>query len=96
MIGGVIAIVIAYWFYRSAATRGLPAFQWAFAGAIVYYIPNFIWSLAVAKPMMNELHAQNASASATLLGFSSVLIGAAVALLVHLLVLRRANVKQIH
>jgi hypothetical protein len=45
--------------------------------------------------MMNELHAQNASASATVLGFSSVLIGAVVALLVHLLVLRRANVKQI-
>jgi len=91
MIGGLIAILIAYWFYRSAASRGLPGFHWAFAGLISYYIPNFIWSLGVSKPWMNQLHAQNASVMGTLLGFSSVLVGAAVASVVYFLTLRRKS-----
>lgn len=91
MIGGVIAILIAYWYYRTAESRGLPNFQWAFAGLISFYIPNFIWSLAIAKPMMNSLHAQNATATASLLGFSSVFVGAAAAVLVYFLVLKRAS-----
>ncbi len=90
MIGGIVAILIAYWFYRSAEARGLPAFQWAFAGLIAYYIPNFIWSLMVAKPWINSLHAQNGTAMATVLGFSSVFVGALVAFLVHVFLLRKA------
>lgn len=89
MIGGIIAIVIAYWFYRTAESGQLPALQWAFGGTVVFYVPNFIWSLLVAKPMLNQLHAQNATAMASLLGFSSVFVGAAVAIMVHFLVLRK-------
>lgn len=88
MIGGLVAILIAYFYYQGAETRQLPGFQWAFGGALVFYVPNFIWSLAIAKPMMNQLHAQNATGLASLLGFSSVLIGALVAGLVYWLVLR--------
>jgi uncharacterized membrane protein YgaE (UPF0421/DUF939 family) len=91
MIGGIVAILMAYWFYRSAEAHGLPVFQWAFAGLISYYIPNFIWSLMVAKPWINSLHAQNGTVLATLLGFSSVLVGALAAFLVNLLVLRKAT-----
>ncbi len=88
MIGGLISILIALWYYKSAQSRAQPALQWAFAGAIVYYIPNFIWSLAVAKPMMNQLHAQNAGALGSLLGFSSVFVGLLCAALVFVLTLR--------
>ena len=56
MFGGLAAILIAFGFYKAAETRGLPGFQWAFGGAIAFYIPNFIWSLSIAKPMMNQLH----------------------------------------
>ncbi len=89
MFGGIIAIVIAFLFYRTAESKHLPGFQWAVGGVIAYYVPNFIWSLLVAKPMMNALHAQNATGPASLLGFSSVFVGAAVALLVYFLILRR-------
>lgn len=91
MIGGLVAIVIAYGFYQAAERRKLPGFQWAFGGVLVFYVPNFIWSLMVAKPMMNELHAQNAAGPASLLGFSSVLVGAVAAGLVYWLTLRRLN-----
>ncbi len=91
MFGGLIAIVIAFWFYRSAESRDLPGIQWAIGGAIAFYVPNFIWSLMIAKPMMNQLHAQNAAGMASLLGFSSVFVGAAIAGLVYFLVLRRTR-----
>ena len=91
MIGGVVAIIITYWYYRGAIARHLPGFQWAFAGLIVYYIPNFIWSLGIAKPWLARLHSQTPSMIHTLVGFSSVLVGAAVALLVYFLILRRKS-----
>lgn len=91
MIGGILAILIALWYYRTAEARHLPGFQWAAGGAIAYYVPNFLWSLLVAKPMINQLHAQNATGMASLLGFSSVFVGAAVAVLVYFLVLRRTS-----
>ena len=91
MFGGLVAITLVYLFYRAAESRGLPNFQWAIAGLISFYIPNFIWSLLVAKPMMNKLHAQNATATASFWGFSSVFVGLAAALAVYFLVLKRTT-----
>ena len=91
MFGGLIAILIALGFYKSAESKHLPGFQWAFAGVVSFYLPNFVWSLAVAKPMMTQLHAQNATGTASLVGFSSDFIGALVAGLVYLLILRRTH-----
>jgi hypothetical protein len=89
MFGGVIAILIAYGFYRAAAARHLPGFQWAFGGALAFYVPNFIWSLTIAKPMMNQIHsASNPSPVGSLWGFSSVFLGAAIAGLVYYFILR--------
>ena len=93
MFGGIIAVTIVLWFYRTAERRGLPNFQWALAGLIAFYVPNFIWSLAVAKPMLNTLHAQNATATASFWGFSSVFVGAIAAVLVHYFFLRRVAVR---
>lgn len=91
MIGGIIAILMAYWFYRTAQSRQLPAFHWAVGGVLAFYVPNFIWSLTLAKPMLNQLHAQNGTVMATFWGFSSVIVGTAVAVAVHYFILQRAR-----
>ena len=68
MFGGLAAIVIAIWFYRSAESRGLPGIQWAIAGAIAFYVPNVIWSLLIAKPnpaLTGSLASSTATCSAT-------------------------------
>jgi hypothetical protein len=91
MIGGIVAVVIAIWYYRSAEARHLPAVQWAFAGLIAYYVPNFIWSFLVAKPLIAEFHARAAVMLAGLTGHSSVLVGAVVAILVRHYFLLRAS-----
>ena len=88
MFGGVVAILIALWYYRTAEARKLPTVQWAFAGVICYYIPNIAWSLMIAKPWLNTLHAApTGSVMATVVGFSSVFVGAFVAILVYFLFL---------
>jgi len=79
MLGGVVAVLIALWFYRTADSKGAPAIQWAVAGLIAYYVPNFIWSIWVAKPILQTLHAQSAPIKASLVGHSSIVIGAACA-----------------
>jgi len=87
MIGGIVAVAIAYWFYRSAEDRGLPTFQWAFAGLLAFYVPNFAWSLLVSKPWIASLHVQQPTVSTGLINFSSVAIGLVCAVLVRRFVL---------
>jgi hypothetical protein len=92
MIGGIVAVLIAYWFYRSAEDRGLPVFHWAFAGLLAFYIPNFAWSLLVAKPWVTSLHAQQATLATGLINFSSVALGLVCAVLVrHFFLLKVAK-----
>lgn len=91
MLGGIVAVVIAVWFYRSAEGRGIPPIPWAVAGAIAYYVPNFIWSLLVAKPWLSSLHAQNAAVMSSIVGHSSILVGVVFAVLVHRFALLRAK-----
>ncbi len=92
MFGGLAAILIAFGFYRAAEARHLPGFQWAFGGVIAFYIPNFMWSLSIAKPMMNQLHSSsNPSAIGSLWGFSSVFVGILIAGLLYYFTLRRTK-----
>lgn len=79
MIGGVICILLAYWFYKSAEQRGLPNFQWALAGVLAFYVPNLLWAIVVAKPWVATLHAGNNTLLAGIINTSSVLLGLACA-----------------
>jgi len=89
MLGGVISIAIAIWFYKTAESKGAPTFQWAFVGFVTYYLPNLIWTFWVAKPYVLKLHAQNAGFTATLLGQSGIALGVVIAGFVWFQVLRK-------
>jgi len=87
MWGGIVAVAFAIWFYKAAEKRGLPAMQWAVGGYLSFFVPNLIWSILVAKPMVVELHASHQTFKAGLINASSILIGLGVALLVFWFVL---------
>lgn len=91
MLGGIVAVVIAVWFYRSAEKRSLPSIPWGLAGLVAYYVPNFIWSLLVAKPWLTKLHAQNAAVLSSIVGHSSIVVGAVFAVLAYRFALMRAR-----
>jgi hypothetical protein len=61
------------------------------AGVIAYYVPNFIWSLMVAKPWLTTLHAQNAAVMSSLVGHSSIVVGLVFAVLARQFALLRAK-----
>ena len=82
MLSGLISIIVAFWFYRTANAKSAPALQWAGVGFITYYLPNLIWTFTLVKPMVTKLHTQNAGFSATLVGHSGILVGVTVAVFV--------------
>jgi len=94
MLGGLIAVAIAVWFYRTAMAKGAEGFQWGLVGIITYYVPNFLWSVMVAKPVLVNLHKQTAPIKYSLWGYSSVFVGLAVVLTVWYLVLNRLKVAE--
>ena len=89
MLGGIISMVIAVWFYKTAESKQLPKLQWAFVGFLAYYLPNLLWTFMIAKPMVVSYHAQNKGLAATLMGGSGILIGLACVVLLWMLVLNK-------
>ena len=49
----VLAVLLsAYWYYRTAVSRGQPGMAWAIAGAILYYCGFLLWMHVFLKPLM--------------------------------------------
>lgn len=75
MLGGIIAVLIAIWFYRSALSMGENPWVWAINGVIVYYLIVMLWTFLVARPLMPKAHSQHAVLIAALLGYSANVLG---------------------
>lgn len=57
MIGGLIAVAIAIWFYRTALAINEPKpVLWVIYGVVAYYLIVGIWWFLVVKPMSGTLH----------------------------------------
>ncbi|WP_022948753.1 hypothetical protein [Methylohalobius crimeensis] len=57
MLGGLLAILVAIWFYRSADRVGHPEpFKWGAIGAAVYYVAMFLWRWFANTGFMETLH----------------------------------------
>ena len=49
----VMAVLLsAFWYYRTAESRGQPALAWAVAGAMIYYGGFLLWMHVVLKKLM--------------------------------------------
>ncbi len=57
MLGGIIAIAVAVWFYRTAESIGNPTpLQWGVIGVAVYYGVLAAWTVFANTPFMEEFH----------------------------------------
>ncbi|MFN3919787.1 MAG: hypothetical protein ACK4JF_05805 [Methylohalobius sp.] len=57
MIGGLIAVAIAIWFYRTAIQIHDPKpFVWVFNGVAAYYVVVFLWWFLALKPISAAFH----------------------------------------
>ena len=58
MFGAIVAALVAYWFYQTAALSGRQPLSWAIAGGAVYFIGALLWTLGVT-PHIKDLAAHN-------------------------------------
>lgn len=83
MIGGLIAVAIAIWFYRTALQLNDPkVFQWAINGVVAYYLVVFIWWFLVLRPASQTLHHQNQPLLIAL-HYGGTVLGVAVVWFIH-------------
>lgn len=89
IIGGVIAILIAIWFYRTAESKGVEPFPWAIAGTIFYYLPMGLWTWIVG-PMLRNPHPTSAGTPFLVL-LAPTVVGVGVAALLNMFVLMKVK-----
>ncbi len=60
-IGGVLAILVAVWFYNTAVKLDLNPWQWIIGGVIIFYGVKYLWVKGILKPLLGASLAANHS-----------------------------------
>jgi len=81
MIGALAILLIAFWFYRTAEARRLPALPWVVGGLLVYYSGFAVWMYALLQPLLGAGFKDHSFWLGLLMDITSVLAGAALAAL---------------
>lgn len=83
----------AFWYYKTAESKGLPSIQWAIAGAIAYQVPAWAWMFLVSRPYMGSMRGttERTGMSSFLIGHSWILFGAICGFLIYQFVLLRSK-----
>lgn len=82
MVGGIIAILIAIWFYMTAVRIGAPdPFKWVIHAVLMYFLVVFLWWWFANLPSMEPYHHKNLAAGLFFAYFGNLLGLAVVALI---------------
>ncbi len=73
MVEGILAILVAVWFYRTATSRGQDPFLWAAVGVGVYYLAVFLWVWFNKTSFMEGVHHQSVAVGVFIHYLGSVL-----------------------
>lgn len=92
IVGGIIAILIAIWFYKTAESKGADPFPWAIAGTIFYYLPMGLWTWVV-NPMIKNPHVTSEGTS-IIARVAPTLVGIVVVVLLRQFVLLKVKSPQ--
>ncbi len=81
MIGAIAILLIAFWYYKTAEARRLPALPWIVGGVLVYYLGFALWMYLLLKPLLGVHFKDHSVWLGLAMDLSSVLAGAALAAL---------------
>ena len=74
----VLAVLLsAYWYYRTAVSRGQPGMAWAIAGAMLYYGGFLLWMHVILKPLMTARFQSHTLWAGIGMDLSAILFGVA-------------------
>lgn len=79
MIGTVTALLISYWFYKSAETSGKNPLSSAAVGFLAYLLPCLVWTFAVTPTLRDAVEHNPDTLSGLFANYAYILVGAACA-----------------
>jgi hypothetical protein len=82
MFGGIAAILIAIWFYRSALATGKRPLSWVFIGFVSYYLPALLWTMWVTPGLRDIVEHNQNIMLAMVVRFGYIVVGVLCAALV--------------
>jgi hypothetical protein len=92
MIGAIAILFIAYWYYKTAEARRLPALAWIIGGVVVYYAGFAGWMYGLLQPLLGTGFKNHTLWLGLAMDFSSVLAGTAISALFRAkIMLKRGN-----
>lgn len=82
MIGGIVALLIAVWFYNTASRAGKNPLQWMIAGIIAYYGTMLVWTYWIVSPLLGRFFDRHSLTAGLAIELSAVGAGALCAIIV--------------
>lgn len=79
MIGTIIAIAIAYWYYRGAEAKGSNPLITAAWGFLFYLIPGALWTWLITPSLRDSAVHNPTSLNVFVYSYSYILVGIACA-----------------
>jgi hypothetical protein len=79
MIGTIAALLISYWFYKSAEATGKNPLSSAIVGFLSYLIPGIVWTFAVTPGIRDAVEHNPGTLSGLFVNYAYILVGVACA-----------------
>jgi hypothetical protein len=79
MIGTITALLISYWFYKSAEAAGKNPLSSAIVGFLSYLIPGVVWTFAVTPGLRDAVEHNPGTLSGLFVNYAYILVGVACA-----------------
>lgn len=91
MLGGIIAVLLCVWFYRTAEAMKLNPLPWIVGALVVYYGVKYGWTWGVVKPTMGDKAGARTMMATLMTDYSGAVLGAIAAAVFRAKVLLRQN-----
>lgn len=80
MIGTITALLITYWFYKSAEAVGKNPLSSAGLGFLSYLVPCIVWTLTVTPGLRDAVDHNPSTLSGLFVNYAYILVGTACAI----------------
>jgi hypothetical protein len=91
MIGTLTALLISYWFYKSAEATGKNPLSSALTGFLSYLIPCVVWTFTVTPGLRDAVEHNPGTLSGLFVNYAYILVGAAAAVAVKFLYFKKTE-----
>ncbi len=91
MAGTITALLISYWFYKSAEAVGKNPLSSAALGFLAYLIPCMVWTFAVTPGLRDAVEHNPGTLSGLFVNYAYIAVGAACAIGIKFLHFKQAD-----